>query len=236
MLSLVTRALLESWHRDALATGKEAKAAALRRLAASDAPVTARQELGKRSRVSHDYLHPMLPAVIWRDRELRRDVERLLREHPQHRRAMKWFQYAASNEGEARDIRLAMLVERLADLASRPLESNRVRRRRQLVAELQNRDLAEEAEVIAILSTVLQTGPNATFRSEAERKDVLILATRWCLGWDFGMRGDGVIAQLVGTVLGWDPLEWKALAERARYLCRSLTPGLRGLRNKIHEF
>jgi hypothetical protein len=115
-----------------------------------------------------------------------------LRDHPEHRRALRWFRMAARDESLAREIDLASLLILIAELAAHP----------QRLAQEEERAAALLREHGFIPQANLHDAMARISRTDApDLADRLIRAITWHLGWHFGLRADRIAAELAGTAL-----------------------------------
>jgi hypothetical protein len=199
-------ALLEGRHRELREQGDNATAELLVRLADNHAVTSLVHELNRRSRKTGNRLRPLMPALFWRDPDLRR----LLRKHPQHARALPVFRWAARDENAARELCIAELLFGLAEMATQPDEWSKgeIDRHRRCF-EAQRRawrllcadGLTDEAEPhlkLAIKHLVLM---HILAQEWTPDRDRMLSATCRRLAGLFGFNGYRITAALVSAAL-----------------------------------
>jgi hypothetical protein len=180
----------------------------LARLSASDV-VAGRfaAEFNKRDR-ENKYLRPTVWADLWRDPHTRRKLQRILREldHPEHQRFLAGLHMALHDEPRMRAIQFAQLLIDQAELAAQPLRPEVVDRlienERQRAENLRRAEMDSLAWIRERRAAQLAREHERDFRTEAEREDAMIRAAAKWLIWHFAMRGDRLVACLVGEALG----------------------------------
>jgi hypothetical protein len=198
----LTVKLLRLQYDDYLWAGDKRRAAQLVRLSASDAAGRVAAGLNRRNRKSGEYLHPTVWAEVWRRPQTRRKLQRMVRDHPQRRLVLASFRMGA-DERWARPFQLAKLLIQQVELAARPLRPPEVDR---LIDD--ERQSAENygrcgmGVLACICERRAAQHARDYFRTEAEREDAMIYAAARWLVWHFAMRGDRLVAGLVGEGLG----------------------------------
>jgi hypothetical protein len=225
-------AMLEYLWRDALARGDFAKAAALERLAVRDnAAVPYWREF--QSREKHrdsprrgELEHPTVITGLWRDRDGHRFLLKALRKHPQRADIKAGSRWGAKHEYKDRQMFFVILLDRLAELATRKPDQRAkaeiAEHKRAFQAErsawrqLRESGLAEQAEphktkALRHLVTADQMevarregkvtalgGPRCALDLDAA---YLIAQVRGALSWHIGFVGYGIAAGLVSAAL-----------------------------------
>jgi hypothetical protein len=229
-LSETAAKLLQIQYDDYRRAGDDDKAWRLARLSASEAAARIADELNRDDRNSENnkddrnceekrkYLRETVSAELWRDPNSQRELRRVLRDHQQRDLVLASFRMAADDEPFTRAHQLAKLLIEQVELAARPIRPAEVDR---LIArELERAELLRRAGGVggfAILSEEraarLAQEHERDFRTEDDRADAMVRAAARRLVWHFAIRGDRLVAGLVGAALGReiDP-------RRARYV------------------
>jgi hypothetical protein len=201
--------LLQIQYGDYRRAGDYDKASRLSRLSASEAAARVADELNKDDRNREEkrkYLRQTVPAELWRARHSRRELRRMLRDHPQRGLVLASFRMAADEEHWMRAHQLAKLLIEQVELAARPIRPANVDR---VIGDKLER--AEHPRLggvsgLAILSEEraarLAQEHERGFRTEDDRADAMVRAAARRLVWYFAMRGDRLVARLVGAALG----------------------------------
>src|SRR5262249_29308218 len=152
------------------------------------------------------YLHPTVWTGLWRDRYARRKLRRMMRAHPHRPRVFAVLNLAAHDELWWRGFQLAELLIEQVELAAQPLRPEEVDG---LIDDARQRAEIYRRAGWGLLSWIcerraaqLARDHDRNFRTEAEREDAMIRAATKRLFWQFAMRGDRLVAGLVGKALG----------------------------------
>jgi hypothetical protein len=190
--------------RDVYLCAGDGKAANLARLSATDVAGRIAAELNRRNR-ENKYLRQTVAAELWRDKHSRRKLQRMTRGHPQRRLALAGFRMAAHDEPWMRAFQIAKLLIEQVELAARPLRPDEVDRlidnERQRAENYRRAGASVPAWLCEQTAAQHARDHARDFRTEAEREDVMIYAAARRLVWHFAMRGDRLVAGLVGEVL-----------------------------------
>jgi hypothetical protein len=223
--------LLQIQYDDYRRAGDYDKASRLARLSASKAIARVADELNKDDRNRENNkgdrnregkkkcLRQTVSAELWRDRHSRRELRRMLRDHPQRDLVLASFRMAADKEHWMRAYQLAKLLIEQVELAARPIRPVELDR---LIEDTLER--AEHLRLggvtgLAILSEEraarLAQEHERDFRTADDRADAMVNAAARRLVWHFAMRGDQLVAALVGAALGRE-----INPRRVRYVAR----------------
>jgi hypothetical protein len=201
----VTVKLLRLQYDDYLRAGDSRRTTKLARLSASHAAGHLAAELNKRNREGK-YLRQTVSAELWRDPDTRRQLQRMLRDYPQRRLALASFRMAAHDEASVRAFQLAKLLIEQVELAAQPLRPEEVDRlidyERQRAENFRRAGAGVLARLCEQKAAQLARDHEKDFRTEAERDDAMIRAAARRLVWHFAMRGDRLVARLVGEATG----------------------------------
>jgi hypothetical protein len=184
-----------------------AAADTLARLSGSNVAGHIAAELNKRNR-ENKYLRPTVWAELWRDPRTRRKLQRIVRELdlPERQPVLAGRHMALHDEPRMRAIQFAQLLIDQAELAGQPLRPEEVDRlidnERQRAESLRRAEMDSLAWIRERRAAQLAREHERDFRTEAEREDAMIRAAAKWLIWHFAMRGDRLVAGLVGEALG----------------------------------
>jgi hypothetical protein len=188
-----------------LCAGDSRRTTELARLSASAAAGRIAAELNKQNR-ENKYLRQTVSAELWRDPHTRRKLQRMLRDHPQRGLALASFRMAAHDEPWVRAFQLARLLIEQVELAAQPLCPAEVDRlidnERQRAEHFRRAGAGLAAWLWEQRAAQHVRDHERDFRTEAEREDAMIRAAAKRLIWNFAMRGDRLVANLVGEALG----------------------------------
>jgi hypothetical protein len=224
---------LEARHQALVDRGDTARASVLARLAASAATVMVR-ELKRRADRGENYVHPTVLVGLWRDRNTRPKLRRLLRDGLKIQQTgltwqdvRTWLQFVADHERERqyRELLMVTLLVNLAEQATRPDEcyvakvASRAReaadewRASQALHAAGLPNLAEQHMVRALIH--LWCAQNLA-REWTPDEEALVRAVRSAFSWQIGFLGYGIAAKLVGAALNHRITRW-----RVRHLTKS---------------
>jgi hypothetical protein len=145
-------------------------------------------------------------AELWRDPHTRRKLQRLVRDYPQRRLVWAGFRMAADNEPWMRAFHLATLLIEQVELAAQPLRPEEIDRlidnERQRAENYCRAGVGVLAWLCEQKATQHARDQERDFRTEADREDAMIRAAARQLVLNFAMRGDRLVAGLVGEALG----------------------------------
>jgi hypothetical protein len=202
----VTVEALRLQYDDYLCAGDSRRATRLARLSASDAAGHLAAESNKLNRENGGYLHQTVSAELWRDLQTRRKLRSMVRDHPQRLRILVSFRRAAHHESWERAFQLAELLIEQVELAARPLRPEKVDRlihnERQRAENYRRAGAGLLAWLCEQKAAQHAQDHERDFRTEAEREDTMIRAAGKRLVLHFAMRGDRLVARLVGEALG----------------------------------
>jgi hypothetical protein len=194
---------------DYLCAGDSKRAIELARLSASDEAGDIAAELNKSNRNPEKkwkYFHPTIWAGVWRDKHTRPKLRRMVRDYPQRQHILASCRMAADDEPRWRGLQLAELLIEQVELAAQPLRPEEVDR---LIDNERQRAENYRRAGVDVLAWICERRAaqhardhERDFRTEAEREDAMIRAAARRLIWNFGMRGDWLVAGLVGKTLG----------------------------------
>jgi hypothetical protein len=204
-ISAITVKFLRLQYDDYLGAGDHRRVAELARLSASDVAGRIAAELNKRNR-ENKYLRQTVSAELWRDPRTRRKLQRMVRDHPQRRLALASFRMAAHDERRVRAFQLAKLLIEQVELAAQPLRPDEVGRlidyERRRADNYRRAGVGLLAWLCERMAAKHAQDHERDFRTEAEREAAMIRAAAKRLVWQFAMRGDRLVAGLVGEALG----------------------------------
>jgi hypothetical protein len=205
----VTVKLLRLQYDDYLCADDSRRATELAHLSASDEAGDIAVELNESNRDREDkrrYLHPTVWTGLWRDRHARRKLRRMMRDHPQRARIFAGLSLAARDELWWRGSQLSKLLIEQVELAAQPLRPEEVDRliddERQRAEIYWRAEWGLQAWRCEQRAAQLARDHERDFRTEAERENAMIRAARWRFFCQFAMRGDLLVAGLVGKALG----------------------------------
>lgn len=199
--------LLRLQYDNFLCAGDSKRTTKLARLSAGDAAGRIAAEQNKRNR-ENKYLRPTLWAELWRDPHTRRKLQRILRklDRPERQRVLAGLHMAVRDEPKMRAIQLAQLLIEQVELATQPLRPEAVDRlidnERQCAENFRLAGAGVLARLCEQKAAQLARDHERDFRTEAEREAAMIRAAAKRLVWHFAMRGDRLVARLVGEALG----------------------------------
>jgi hypothetical protein len=222
---------LEARYQAFLDRGDIATASVLGRMAASTGPAIVR-ELKRRVDRGDDYLHPTVLVGLWRDRDTRPKLKRLLCEglkiqqvNLTWRDVRAWLRFVADHERQYREFLMATLLANLAEQATRLDEGTIAQLERRQRAFAKERGAAEllrkagypdQAAVHTQLALFHLWRAQKLAREWTPDAEALIRGVRGALSWQIGFLGYGIAGKLVGAALTRRITRWQA-----RYLIES---------------
>jgi hypothetical protein len=199
--------LLHIQYDDYRRAGDAGRAARLACLSASDEVGRIAAELNKEDRKEkRKYLRQTVAAELWRDRQSQCELRRMLQDHPQRDLVLASFRMAADDEPFTRAHQLTKLLIEQVELVARPIRPAKVDRF--IEDELERAEHLRLAGIGTLASICEQRAAQLAqeherdFRTEDDRANAMFRVAARRFVWHFAMRGDRLVAALVGAALG----------------------------------